>query len=113
MDYHDREWGFPEYDDHNLFELLVLESFQAGLSWECVLNKREDFREAFDNFDLEKICGYDEEKIKEIFRNSKDQIDINSKIENASTLSQLVDSSSKLLKENRDFLHMIYNELDE
>lgn len=57
--------------------------------------------------------GYDEEKIKEIFRNSKDQIDINSKIENASTLSQLVDSSSKLLKENRDFLHMIYNELDE
>ena len=53
------------------------------------------------------------EKIKEIFRNSKDQIDINSKIENASTLSQLVDSSSKLLKENRDFLHMIYNELDE
>ena len=57
--------------------------------------------------------GYDEEKIKEIFRNSKDQIDINSKIENASTLSQLVDSSSKLLKENRDFLHMIYNELYE
>lgn len=57
--------------------------------------------------------GYDEEKIKEIFRNSKDQIDINSKIENASTLSQLVDSSSKLLKENRDFLHMIYNKLDE
>lgn len=56
--------------------------------------------------------GYNEE-IKEIFRNSKDQIDINSKIENASTLSQLVDSSSKLLKENRDFLHMIYNELDE
>lgn len=57
--------------------------------------------------------GYDEEKIKETFRNSKDQIDINSKIENASTLSQLVESSSKLLKENRDFLHMIYNELDE
>ncbi len=71
VDYHDREWGFPEYDDHNLFELLVLESFQAGLSWECVLNKREDFREAFDNFDLEKICGYDEEKIQELMENGK------------------------------------------
>ena len=57
--------------------------------------------------------GYDEEKIKEVFRNSKDQIDINRKIKSASTLSQLVESSSKLLKENRDFLHMIYNELDE
>lgn len=57
--------------------------------------------------------GYDEESIREIFRNSNDQVDTNSKIGDASTLSQLVESSSKLLKENKDFLHMIYNDLDE
>ncbi|MDE6386408.1 MAG: hypothetical protein K2L82_01225 [Lachnospiraceae bacterium] len=57
--------------------------------------------------------GYDEEQIREAFRNSKDQVDINSKIDDASTLSQLVESSDRLLKENKDFLHMIYNDLDE
>ena len=61
--YHDEEWGVPVHDDHRLFEMLVLESFQAGLSWECILNKREHFRKAFDNFDLEKVCGYDDLKI--------------------------------------------------
>ena len=57
------------YDDHKLFEMLILESFQAGLSWECVLNKREAFRKAFDDFDLEKVCGYDEKKIWELREN--------------------------------------------
>lgn len=57
--------------------------------------------------------GYDEERIREVFRNSEDQVDTNSKIDDASTLSQLVESSNKLLKENRDFLHMIYNDLDQ
>ena len=57
--------------------------------------------------------GYDEEQIREAFRNSKDQVDINSKIDDASTLSQLVESSDRLLKENKDFLNMIYNDLDE
>ncbi len=61
--YHDEEWGVPLYDDRALYELLILESFQAGLSWECVLNKRESFRVAFDGFDIDKICAYDEEKI--------------------------------------------------
>ncbi len=61
--YHDEEWGVPVYDDHKLFEMLILEGFQAGLSWECVLNKQEAFREAFDDFDLEKVCAYDEEKM--------------------------------------------------
>ncbi len=60
--YHDTEWSVPEHDDGKLFELLVLECFQAGLSWECVLNKREGFRQAFDGFDAEKISAYDEEK---------------------------------------------------
>ena len=54
--YHDEEWGRPHYDDGYLFELLVLESFQAGLSWECILNKRESFRTAFDGFDC-RISG--------------------------------------------------------
>lgn len=63
IQYHDEEWGIPVYDDHRLFEMLVLESFQAGLSWECILNKREAFRRAFDNFDLETVCAYGEEKM--------------------------------------------------
>ena len=65
VEYHDKEWGVPVHDDHKLFEMLLLEGFQAGLSWECVLNKREAFREAFDNFDLEKICNYDAKKLEE------------------------------------------------
>ena len=60
--YHDKEWGVPVHDDGRLFEMLVLEGFQAGLSWECVLNKREAFRLAFDEFDLEKVCGYQEDQ---------------------------------------------------
>lgn len=69
--YHDKEWGVPVHDDHKLFEMLVLEGFQAGLSWECVLNKREDFRTAFDQFDLEKVCSYDEEDIERLRNNPK------------------------------------------
>ena len=61
--YHDEEWGVPVYDDSTLFEFLVLEPFQAGLSWETILNKRENFRVAFDRFDPEVICGYGPEKI--------------------------------------------------
>lgn len=56
--YHDEEWGVPCHDDHRLLEMLILESFQAGLSWACILNKREAFREAFDDFDLDCICAY-------------------------------------------------------
>lgn len=67
--YHDEEWGVPLYDDRVLFELLVLESFQAGLSWICVLNKRESFRKAMDNFDPVKISQYDEDKIKSLLLN--------------------------------------------
>ena len=63
VEYHDKEWGIPQYEDDCLFELLILESFQAGLSWECVLNKRDSFREAFDQFDLNTVCNYDEKKI--------------------------------------------------
>ena len=62
IEYHDNEWGILRLDDAYLFEMLLLESFQAGLSWECVLNKRDDFRDAFDLFDYDKISLYDEEK---------------------------------------------------
>ena len=60
--YHDEEWGVPQHDDGKLFELLVLESFQAGLSWETILNKREAFRSAFDGFDPEAVAAYGEER---------------------------------------------------
>ena len=64
--YHDEEWGVPSYSDDYLFEMLLLESFQAGLSWECILNKRESFRKSFDNFNYHKIAKYDELKIEEL-----------------------------------------------
>ncbi len=69
IQYHDDEWGIPEHDDAKLYELLLLECFQAGLSWECILNKRENFREAFDNFDIDKVCEYDDAKCAELLSN--------------------------------------------
>ena len=68
--YHDEEWGEPVHDDQKLYEMLILESFQAGLSWSCILNKRENFRKAFDNFDIAKIINYDETKIQELQNNA-------------------------------------------
>ncbi|MBO2527159.1 MAG: DNA-3-methyladenine glycosylase I [Clostridiales bacterium] len=67
--YHDKEWGIPLHDDGALYELLLLESFQAGLSWECILNKREAFRQAFDGFDIHKVAAYGDEKIAELMEN--------------------------------------------
>lgn len=67
--YHDEEWGKPLYDDKKLCELLILECFQAGLSWECVLNKREAFRAAFDDFDINKVICYGEEKREALMQN--------------------------------------------
>ena len=69
IEYHDNEWGIPNFDDEYLYEMLILESFQAGLSWECVLNKREAFREAFDYFDIDKIIFYKDDKIRELLEN--------------------------------------------
>ncbi|MBR0535027.1 MAG: HAD-IA family hydrolase, partial [Clostridia bacterium] len=67
--YHDEEWGVLKTDDSSLFEMLILEGFQAGLSWECVLNKREAFREAFDSFQITKIISYDEKKLQSLCEN--------------------------------------------
>ena len=66
--YHDHEWGVPVHDDGKLFELLLLESFQAGLSWECILNKREAFRKAFDGFDCRRIAHYDGQKLQSLLQ---------------------------------------------
>lgn len=66
LDYHDNEWGVPEHDDRKLFELLILEGAQAGLSWLTVLKKRENYRKAFDNFNVWKVAQYDENKVAEL-----------------------------------------------
>lgn len=84
--YHDLEWGVASHDDAYLFELLLLESFQAGLSWECVLNKREAFKKAFDNFDYHKIANYGEEKFNELINNKdiiRNKLKIKASINNA------------------------------
>ena len=73
VDYHDNEWCVPNFDDKYLYEMLLLESFQAGLSWECVLNKRDSFREAYDGFDIDKVSSYDDNKVEDL-RNNKDII---------------------------------------
>ena len=84
--YHDEDWCKPNFDDKYLFEMLILESFQAGLSWECVLNKREDFIKAYDDFDIDKICNYDNNKIEKLLLNEKiirNKLKINTSIKNA------------------------------
>lgn len=70
-EYHDKEWGRPEHDDDKLFEMLILEGMQAGLSWITILNKREAFREAFDGFDCQKVALYGANKIEELMHNEK------------------------------------------
>lgn len=93
VQYHDREWGQLRLDDHYLFEMLVLESFQAGLSWECVLNKREDFKEAYDDFSLDKVCNYDDRKINELINNQRiirNKLKIKASINNAKIFRNII-----------------------
>ncbi|MBO0590794.1 DNA-3-methyladenine glycosylase I [Cellulophaga sp. E16_2] len=84
--YHDLEWGVPVKEDDKLFEFLILETFQAGLSWITILRKRENFREAFDSFDYKKIAKYDAIKIEELLQNAgiiRNKLKINATISNA------------------------------
>ena len=84
--YHDTEWGVPSHDDGYIFEMLILEGFQAGLSWNTILQKRENFRKAFDNFDYMKISEYDETKLNELLQNQgiiRNRLKINSTVTNA------------------------------
>lgn len=90
--YHDEEWGVPLHDDRKLFEFLVLDAFQAGLSWEIILNKRENFRKTFDNFDAKKISKYSEKDIEKLKNNSgiiRNRLKIESTIVNAQKFLEL------------------------
>ena len=92
IEYHDKEWGIPNFDDKYLFEMLLLESFQAGLSWECILNKRKYFKKAYENFDIDKIINFDERKIKELLSNDKiirNKLKINASINNAKIFKKI------------------------
>ena len=92
VEYHDKEWGILNTEDKYLFEMLILESFQAGLSWECVLNKREAFRKSYDNFDIDKIINYDDKKIEELINNKdiiRNKLKIKSSINNAKIFKQI------------------------
>ena len=90
--YHDNEWCKISKDDNYIFEMLVLESFQAGLSWNTILKKRENFREAFDNFDYKKISNYGENKIEELLKNEgiiRHTLKINAVINNAKKFMEI------------------------
>jgi DNA-3-methyladenine glycosylase I len=91
-DYHDQEWGNPVYDDATLFEFLILETFQSGLSWYTILKKRENFRTAFDQFDYVKIAAYTEDKVQELLQDSgiiRNQLKIRATISNAQAFMQV------------------------
>ncbi|MEE1157131.1 MAG: DNA-3-methyladenine glycosylase I [Methanobrevibacter sp.] len=92
LKYHDEEWGVPKYDDDILFEMLILELFQAGLSWITILKKREAFKEAFDNFDIDKIMKYDENKVNELLENEniiRNKLKINATVNNAQVFREI------------------------
>ncbi len=84
--YHDEEWGVPTHNDRHLFEMLVLEGAQAGLSWSTVLHKRQNYRDAFDQFDVQKVASYDTKKVEKLLKNKgiiRNRLKINSAIQNA------------------------------
>ena len=91
--YHDKEWGVPLHDDRKLFEFLILEGAQAGLSWDTILRKRQNYRAAFDNFDAEKIARYDAKKIESLLQTEgiiRNRLKINSAIQNADAFLKIV-----------------------
>jgi DNA-3-methyladenine glycosylase I len=109
IDYHDKEWGEPVYDDETLFEFLVLETFQAGLSWITILNKRENFKKAFDNFDYQKIAKYSESKYESLLQDAgiiRNKLKIRSAINNAQLFMEVQ-------KEFGSFSKFIWSYVDE
>ena len=108
IEYHDNEWGTPVYDDETLFEFLILETFQAGLSWITILKKRENFRKAFDNFDYKKIVKYPESKYESLLQNEgiiRNKLKIRSAISNAQLFMDVQ-------KEFGSFSKFIWNYVD-
>lgn len=107
--YHDTEWGVPSHNDGYIFEMLILEGFQAGLSWNTILQKRENFKKAFDNFDYMKISEYDETKLNELLQNQgiiRNRLKINSTVTNARAFM-------KVQEEFGSFAKYIWNFTDE
>lgn len=92
IEYHDKEWGVPVHNDRKLFEFLLLEGFQAGLSWKTILHKRENFRKAFDNFDFNKIAKYDKKKINSLLKDEgiiRNKMKIEAAVSNAKSFIQV------------------------
>jgi len=99
--YHDEEWGVPVYDDNTLFEFLILETFQAGLSWITILNKRENFRKAFDQFDYQKIAQYSDDKILELLQDPgiiRNKLKVYSAVTNAQAFIKIQDEFGSFSK---------------
>lgn len=91
-EYHDKEWGVPVHDDNHLFELLILEGAQAGLSWSTILNKRENYRRAFDNFEVRKVAKYSAKKVEKLLQNEgivRNKLKIASAIRNANVYIEI------------------------
>lgn len=108
IDYHDNEWGRPMHDDNKLFEMLILEGMQAGLSWLTVLKKREAFRQAFDNFDTNKVALYDATKIQGLLSNEgiiRNRLKINAAVANAKAFLNII-------KEHGSFDNFIWSYVD-
>ena len=99
--YHDTEWGVASHDDGYIFEMLILEGFQAGLSWNTILQKRENFRKAFDNFDYRKMAEYDEMKLNELLKNEgiiRNRLKINSTVTNARAFMKIQEEFGSFTK---------------
>jgi DNA-3-methyladenine glycosylase I len=102
--YHDEEWGVPVHDDRKLFEFMILDAFQAGLSWSTILNKRENFRAAFDNFEPEKVARYDKRKIERLLKDAgivRNRLKVQSTVSNAKSFLDVQD-------EHGDFASFIW-----
>lgn len=116
IDYHDSEWGILNLDEHYLYEMLILESFQAGLSWECILNKRDAFRKAYDNFNIDKVIKFDDKKINELIDNKnivRNKLKIKASINNSKIFKDIQNeygSFSNYLKEFWDGIVIIEND---
>jgi len=92
MDYHDDEWGMPVYDDETLFEFLILEGAQAGLSWATILNKRDGYRENFDDFDVNKVANFDKRRVNQILKDPcvvRNKLKVNSAVKNANAFLEV------------------------
>ena len=108
IEYHDNEWCKTNFDNKYLYEMLILESFQAGLSWECILNKRESFKIAYDNFDIDKVCYYDNEKIEKLLNNKniiRNKLKINASINNSKIFKEIVKEYGTFYDYLKSFTH--------